>query len=228
VGRLKPAPTAVSRQLPSRPSLDHLKKQAKALLRELRRTRPDAELTDAQHSLALEYGFASWPKMKAYVDVAAAAPPPDPDPLFPRFTFKARQALFFARFEAGELGTRVIAAEHLLLGVMRASQPMRGHIFDGTTASIEQARQRIAPVALRETATPTSVEMPFTLHSKEVMVAAGREADALREARIGLVHLTIAAMQRSPIVAALLDGWSIRAGALRADSQRLLDAEPQG
>jgi hypothetical protein len=213
----------VSRELPSRPSLDHLKKQAKALLRELRRTRSDAALTDAQHALAKAYGFASWPALKAHVDVAAAA---DPGPLFPRFTFKARQALFFARFEAGALGTRVIAAEHLLLGVMRASQAMRETVFDGTAASIEEARERIAPVARRQAATPTSVEMPFTLDSKEVMVAAGREADARAHAHIGLVHLTIAAMQRSAVVATLLERWGIGAGALRANSGRLLDAEP--
>jgi hypothetical protein len=217
----------VSRELPSRPSLDHLKKQAKALLRELRRSRPGTDLTDAQHALAKEYGFPSWPALKAHVDVAAAAPPPDPGRLFPRFTYKARQALFFARFEAGELGTRVIAAEHLLLGVLRASQAMGGSPFDGTPASLDGAREAFAPAASRLTPTPTSVEMPFTLDSKEVMVAAGREADECHEGRIGLVHLTIATMQRSASVAALLESWGISAGTLRANSGRLLDAEPE-
>jgi hypothetical protein len=45
----------MSRDLPERPSLDHLRKQAELLLRELRRRDPDAKLTAAQHALAREY-----------------------------------------------------------------------------------------------------------------------------------------------------------------------------
>jgi hypothetical protein len=69
----------MSRNLPDRPNLEHLKKEAKALLVALRRHEPAALLSDAQHALAQEYGFASWPKMKAHVcavsAVAAAAAP---------------------------------------------------------------------------------------------------------------------------------------------------------
>jgi len=69
----------MSRDLPRHPNLDHFKKQAKELLRKLQHQNPDAILADAQHQLAREYGFASWPKLKAYVDSAAtsrAAPNP--------------------------------------------------------------------------------------------------------------------------------------------------------
>ena len=54
----------MSRQLPPNPNLEYLKKEAKALLSE----RPDWQLADAQHALAHEYGFVSWPKLKAYVE----------------------------------------------------------------------------------------------------------------------------------------------------------------
>jgi hypothetical protein len=50
--------------LPPKPNLEYLKKEAKALLRE----RADWQLADAQHALALEYGFESWPKLKVYVE----------------------------------------------------------------------------------------------------------------------------------------------------------------
>jgi hypothetical protein len=69
----------MSRDLPRHPNLDHFKKQAKELLRKLQHLNPDAILADAQHQLAREYGLASWPKLKAYVDSAAtsrAAPNP--------------------------------------------------------------------------------------------------------------------------------------------------------
>ena len=71
----------MSRQLPARPNLEHLKKQAKELLRDFEERRPAAverfrsvrspQLSDAQHVIAQEYGFATWPKLKDHVDALA-------------------------------------------------------------------------------------------------------------------------------------------------------------
>jgi hypothetical protein len=58
----------MSRSLPPHPNLDHLKKQAKELLRDLRQQNPTAKLADAQHALARDFGFASWPRLKLYVE----------------------------------------------------------------------------------------------------------------------------------------------------------------
>jgi hypothetical protein len=66
----------MSRDLPPCPNLDHLKKQAKELLRTLKLQNPDARLAEAQYALAREYGFASWPRLKAHVESEAAAPNP--------------------------------------------------------------------------------------------------------------------------------------------------------
>ena len=66
----------MSRDLPPRPNLDHLKKQAKELLQTLKQQDSDAQLADAQHALAREYGFASWPRLKAHIDSETAAPNP--------------------------------------------------------------------------------------------------------------------------------------------------------
>jgi ankyrin repeat protein len=80
------------RRLPARPSLEHLKKQAKDLLKEIERNDADAirrvreiepavatasiQLADAQRVIAREYGFANWTELKHHVE--AAAPPVDP------------------------------------------------------------------------------------------------------------------------------------------------------
>ena len=53
-----------SRQLPDRPNLRHLKDQAKDLLR----AGAAATISNAQFKIARLYGFASWPRLKAYVD----------------------------------------------------------------------------------------------------------------------------------------------------------------
>lgn len=76
--------------LPQAPSLEHLRKQAKDLLRAYRdgdasaaerieATHPHAErprkLADAQLVVAREHGFASWPRLKSYVERAVAHGP---------------------------------------------------------------------------------------------------------------------------------------------------------
>jgi hypothetical protein len=58
----------MSRNLPPRPNLEHLKKQAKDLLHDLKQQHPASKLADAQYALAREYGFASWPKLKVHVE----------------------------------------------------------------------------------------------------------------------------------------------------------------
>lgn len=65
----------MSRDLPARPNLDHLKKQAKERLQALKLQDPGAQLADAQHALAREYGFTSWPRLKAHVEGETAAAP---------------------------------------------------------------------------------------------------------------------------------------------------------
>ena len=60
----------MSRQLPETPNLEHLKKQAKELLRGM----PQSKLADAQHTLAKEYGFATWAKLKLHVESLGLSP----------------------------------------------------------------------------------------------------------------------------------------------------------
>ncbi|MFZ0544701.1 MAG: ankyrin repeat domain-containing protein [Candidatus Promineifilaceae bacterium] len=75
----------MSNQLPPNPNLIYLKKQAKALHKQLKANKPTAvercqqshprcekltapKLSDAQLIIAREYGFASWPKLKHFID----------------------------------------------------------------------------------------------------------------------------------------------------------------
>lgn len=75
-----------TRTLPRRPSLEHLRNEARELQRGVRRSDPaalelahefhpryqeradDFRLSDAQLAIARSYGHASWPKLKAYVE----------------------------------------------------------------------------------------------------------------------------------------------------------------
>ena len=60
----------MSRELPAKPSLEFLRKQAKQLQRKM----PQGKLADAQHALSKEYGFADWARLKSYVVTLGLAP----------------------------------------------------------------------------------------------------------------------------------------------------------
>jgi len=58
----------MSRQLPARANLEHLRNEAQQRLQEMRIQDAAAKLADAQLLIAREYGFASWRTLKAAVD----------------------------------------------------------------------------------------------------------------------------------------------------------------
>lgn len=196
-------------ELPPRPSLAHLRKQAKELLSRLRGQNPSATLSDAQHVLAGEYGFTSWPKLKAHAEAAAAAPP-----LFPRLTPKARQSLFFARYEASHAGSPSIEPEHLLLGLMKASESLRNGLFAQVRQPLHAARHEVS--ARSPTPIPTSVLIPNGERTKRVFRGAAAEADQLHHAQIGLVHLLLGVLREPQSIAAgFLERHGVRATAVR-------------
>ena len=57
-------PHGESQKLPEQPNLRHLKDQAKDLLK----SGAAKSIADAQFKIARQYGFASWPKLKAHVE----------------------------------------------------------------------------------------------------------------------------------------------------------------
>ncbi|HKF48365.1 MAG TPA: hypothetical protein VKB38_13470, partial [Terracidiphilus sp.] len=57
-------PVSTPQPLPERPNLRHLKDEAWVMLRAGRAR----SLADAQVQIARQYGFASWPRLKNYVE----------------------------------------------------------------------------------------------------------------------------------------------------------------
>jgi len=58
----------VDKKLPARPNLEHLRGQAKARLAALKARDRSARLADAQHAVARENGFKSWPALTRHVE----------------------------------------------------------------------------------------------------------------------------------------------------------------
>ena len=58
----------MSRHLPQRANLEFLRNQAKDLLPILQQRHPLAKLADAQHAIAVDYGFSNWSSLKTHVE----------------------------------------------------------------------------------------------------------------------------------------------------------------
>ncbi len=210
-------------QLPPRPSLSHLRKQAKDLLRRLRQRSPDATLAEAQYALAREYGFDSWPKLKSQVELLAALPQPV---TFQRYTLKAREAVFYSRYEASQLGSRTIEPEHVLLGLIRASQGLKGRMFDQANVSLDRARLELCANRSSEPL-PLAERVSTGERAQGIFRAAVEEADALKHHDIGLAHILIGVLRVSDSVATtLLDRMGVRLQSVRDRISLLLNEEP--
>jgi hypothetical protein len=242
----------MSRALPVHANLDHLKNQAKDLLRELQRQNVGTKLADAQHAIARDYGFASWPKLKAHVEsLARQADPagalvagpsqganagggggvaanvidgPPPNYGFERYTPRARQALFFSRYEASQAGSASIEPEHVLLGLIRAGQGLTSRIFERAHLSLEQARPGVAVVGEKLS---SSVEIPFGGETKQILRYATEEADRLLHRDIGIAHLLLGILRDERSAAtSILREKGMHLHSVRDDIVHLLNEEP--
>src|SRR5207302_1723395 len=109
--------------------------------------------------------------------------------MFERYTERARRVLFFARYEASQLGSISIETEHLLLGLIREGKGLTSRIFARSHLSLENIRKEIEGRTVFREKVSTSVEIPFSAETKRVLQFAAEEADRLLHNYIGTEHL---------------------------------------
>jgi ATP-dependent Clp protease ATP-binding subunit ClpA len=131
--------------------------------------------------------------------------------MFERYTESARRALFFARYETSTTGSLSIESEHLLLGLLRAPGPIVSRLLAGAEVSIEQLRQEIENrIPFREKVA-TSVELPFSEHTRRILTYTAEEADGLGHSHIGTEHMLLALLRVPESTAgAILTGHGLR------------------
>jgi len=142
----------MSRILPASPSLEHLRKQAKELLRDFERDDPVAierlrvegsrpgsvapKLADALHALAREYGSSSWPALKRQVEALNR----------PADHFETLAALIKANDTAG---AGELLARHPELRA-KLDAPLPGYAFGGTAllAAVQRGSREMIDLLL--------------------------------------------------------------------------------
>src|SRR5437867_10028700 len=99
--------------------------------------------------------------------------------MFEKYNEKARRALFFARYEASKLGSRVIESEHILLGVLREGEEIIKEIFSRFNVKPEQIRREVEGDRLFVDRISSSAELPLSEESKKILAYAAHEAESM-------------------------------------------------
>src|SRR6187399_1590236 len=144
--------------------------------------------------------------------------------MFERYTERARRVLFFARYEASQLGSISIETEHLLLGLIREGKGLTSRIFARSHLSLENIRKEIEGRTVFREKVSTSVEIPFSAETKRVLQFAAEEADRLLHNYIGTEHLLLGILREERSVAAtILMEKGMRLHQVREDIVQLLN-----
>ena len=144
--------------------------------------------------------------------------------MFERYTERARRVLFFARYEASQLGSISIETEHLLLGLIREGKGLTSRIFARSHLSLEGIRKDIEGRTVFREKVSTSVEIPFSTETKRVLQFAAEEADRLLHNYVGTEHLLLGILREERCVAAsILVEKGMRLNTVREDIVQLLN-----
>ncbi len=111
--------------------------------------------------------------------------------MFEKFNEKARRALFFARYEASKLGSRVIESEHVLLGILREGEESVTELFRRFHVKPEEVRREIEGERVFVERISSTAELPLSEESKKILAYAAHEAESMLHPAVGSEHLLV-------------------------------------
>ncbi|HEX2123386.1 MAG TPA: Clp protease N-terminal domain-containing protein, partial [Thermoanaerobaculia bacterium] len=143
--------------------------------------------------------------------------------MFEKYNEKARRALFFARYEASKLGSRVIESEHILLGVLREGEEIIKEIFSRFNVKPEQIRREVEGDRLFVDRISSSAELPLSEESKKILAYAAHEAESMLHQYVGTEHLLIGILRvESSTAARILTAKGLNVYGVREETISIL------
>jgi ATP-dependent Clp protease ATP-binding subunit ClpC len=121
--------------------------------------------------------------------------------MFEKYTEEARRVIFMARYEASQVGSHEITAEHLLLGWMRESARIGAQNFL-SPAAMDSIRTQIEAQFPRAEKLSTSVDLPLNREAKRVLAYGAEESQRLGHQDIGIHHLLLGLLREEKTLAA--------------------------
>jgi uncharacterized protein (TIGR02246 family) len=123
--------------------------------------------------------------------------------MFERYTEKARRAIFFARYEASQYGSKTIETEHLLLGLFREDHTL-ARKFLTEKGGGQSLRDEIESHITRGERLSTAVEIPISAECKRILNMAAEEGERLGQKHVGTEHLLLGILREADCFAARL------------------------
>ncbi len=111
--------------------------------------------------------------------------------MFEKYNEKARRALFFARYEASKLGSRVIESEHVLLGILREGEETVINLLSAFDAKPDDLRREIEGERVFVERISSTAELPLSEETKKILAYATHEAESMLHPTVGSEHLLI-------------------------------------
>ena len=137
--------------------------------------------------------------------------------MFERYTEKARRVIFFARYEASQVGSPFIETEHLLLGLLREDKTLAKR-FLPSPAAVESIRKQIEGHTKFREKVSTSVDLPLSNECKRVLAYGVEETERLSQKHIGTEHLLLGLLREDKCFAAeILHERGLRLSAIREE-----------
>ena len=115
--------------------------------------------------------------------------------MFEKYSERARRALFFARYEASKLGSRVIESEHLLLGILREGAEGVTEILHRYQVRPDELRREIEGEKPFVERLSSTAELPLSEEAKRVLAFAAQEAEGLGHPLVGCEHLLLGVLR---------------------------------
>ncbi len=123
--------------------------------------------------------------------------------MFERYTERSRRVIFFARYEALQYGSTVIAPEHILLGLMREDKTLAPRYFPGRRGvTVDSIRKEVESRIVLRDRIPQSAELHLAPETKRILFYASEESRQLKSRNIGPEHLLLGMAREERSVAA--------------------------
>src|SRR3954463_14681663 len=120
--------------------------------------------------------------------------------MFERYTERARRVIFFARYEAAQVGSTTIETEHFLLGLIREDKNLTNRFLHNSLSN-EIGKDIEGRTTIREKVS-TSIDLPLSQECKRILAYAAEEAERLAHRHVGTEHLLLGILREEKCLAA--------------------------
>ena len=142
--------------------------------------------------------------------------------MFERYSERSRRIIFFARYEALQYGSPVIAPEHILLGLMREDKTLAARFFPfRNDIGTDKIRAEIEDRIVVRDRIPQSAELHLSPQTKKVLFYANEESRSLKNRFVAPEHILVGLLREERSVAAeVLFQFGLRAMDVRTELTR--------